>query len=123
MCKTCRDYLPQDDGTVVCNYSGKIIDPDGKPMFDDGKCYERKPKDKPTREALSAIRSAAGRKGGRKAGYGKGRAPTNTATIRRHDYLVFQGYAGNGSLAEMFHKLAKAILAKHPELKPEGWQE
>ena len=121
MCKTCCDYRPQQDGTVICNYSGKAIAPDGSPMFDGGKCYERKTRQKKTAQEISAARSAAGRKGGRKAGYGKGRAPTNTVTMRRHDYLVFNAYAGKRSLAETIHQIAKSILAKHPEMKPEGW--
>lgn len=78
-------------------------------------------KQKLSPEKLSLVRSAAGRKGGLKSGYGKGRAPTNTATIRRHDYLVFRNYAGKRSLAETFHVIAKAIVAKHPELKPPEW--
>ena len=121
LCKTCCDYRPQEDGTVICYYSGKAIAPDGSPMFDGGKCYERKGKPKRSPQEISAIRAAAGRKGGRKAGYGKGRAPTKTATIRQHDYLVFCKYAGNRSLAETFHMIAKSIVAKHPEMKPHGW--
>lgn len=122
-CKTCVSYTPQDDGTVECEYSGRKIDPESSPLYDEGACYERAQKKKLTPAELSAIRSNAGRKGGRKAGYGKGRAPTKCITVRMHDYDAFSRYsAGNRlSLAEQFHVITRQIVTKHPELKPPGW--
>ena len=74
-------------------------------------------------EELSLVRSAAGRKGGLKSGYGKGRAPTRTATVRLHDYKVLVAYAGmkKSSIAGMFHLVAKSVVAKYPQLKPPEW--
>ena len=122
-CKTCVSYTPQDDGTVECEYSGKVIDPESSPLFDGGSCYERREKKKLTPDELSLVRSEAGRKGGLKNGGGKGRTPTTTITVRLLDYRVFLSYAKSlkVSITESFHKTARAIVAKHPELKPPDW--
>ena len=122
-CKNCTSYVPQPDGSVICEYSGKVITADSSALFDDGACYERKKKPKITPAELSKIRSAAGRKGGRAAGYGKGRAPTKQLSVRLHDYNAFSNYSQrNGfALAEQFHDIAKKIVIKHPELKPPDW--
>lgn len=125
LCKTCVSYEPQKDGTIRCEYSGKIIDPESSPMFGDeaGTCYERKSRRKLTPAQLSLVRSKAGRKGGRAAGYGKGRAPTKQLSIRLHDYKVFCGYSQKNGLAfaEQFHVITRKIVANHPELKPPDW--
>ena len=123
MCKTCVSYEPQNDGTILCEYSGKLIDPESSPMFDGGACYERKVKKKLTPAELSLIRSKAGRKGGKAAGYGKGRAPTKQLSIRLHDYKVFSCYSQKNGLAfaEQFHVITRKIVANHPELKPPDW--
>lgn len=59
------------------------------------------------RLALSAKRSAAGRKGGRVAGYGKGRAPTKTLTVRKPDYDVIVALSDmrKVAIAEAIHIL------------------
>ena len=122
-CKTCVSYTPQDDGTVECEYSGRKIDPESSPLYDEGACYERAPKKKLTPAELSFIRSKAGRKGGRKAGYGKGRAPTRQIQVRKCDHEVFFGYSQKNkrAMAEQFHVITTQIVAKHPELKPPDW--
>ena len=122
-CRTCVSYEPQQDGTILCEYSGKLIDPESAPMFDGGTCYERKEKKKLTPAELSLIRSKAGRMGGLKSGGGKGPVQTKTMNVRLHDHKVFVGYSqmNNCSLAEQFHVIAKKIVASHPELKPPDW--
>ena len=125
MCKTCVSYLPNPDGTVVCEYSGRIIDAKSKPPSLDTTCYERRQKKKLSPTELVLARSIAGRKGGKKAGYGKGRAPTKTMTIRLLDYHVIVAYARelNVFIAEAIHRIAKAIVKNHPNTKPTGWIE
>ena len=76
-------------------------------------------KKKLTREELSRVRSAAGRKGGRKAGYGHGRAPTKTMMVRLPDYNILSAYADlrGFSLAEGIHRLCVGLTKKYDELK------
>lgn len=121
-CKNCAHFkvLTDEYGEDYrCDLINDFVLPDDAPSCNGS--FVRREKKRVTQDELSRIRSAAGRKGGRKAGYGKGRAPTNTVTIRHGDYLVFNAYAGKRSLAEMFHQIAKSIIAKHPELKPPEW--
>ena len=75
-------------------------------------------KKKLTPEELSRIRSEAGRKGGRAAGYGKGRAPTKTMTVREPDYHIIVNYADAKqiSIAEALHRICEGLKAKYPEL-------
>ena len=122
-CKTCVSYTPQDDGTVECEYSGNVIDPESSPLFDGGSCYKRKEKRKLTPAQLSLIRSRAGRIGGLKSGGGKGPIQTKTMNVRLHDHKVFANYSqtNNRSIAEQFHVIARQIVTKHPELKPPDW--
>ena len=120
-CKTCVSYTPNADGTVVCEYSGKSIDVESKPLYD--ACYEKRQKKKLSPAELSMVRSIAGKKGGKKAGYGKGRAPTKQMSVRLPDYKVFVGYSRkkNHAMAEQFHLVASQMLEEHPELKPPEW--
>lgn len=122
-CKTCVSYQPQKDGSIVCDFSGATIEKNSQPLYENGTCYERKQKKKLTPQELSLIRSNAGRKGGRTAGYGKGRAPTKTITVRQHDYEVFTAFAAmkKRSIAEQFHAIAKSMVDKTPQIKPKGW--
>lgn len=122
-CKTCVSYQAQKDGSVVCDFSGATIEKNSQPLYENGTCYERKQKKKLTPQELSLIRSTAGRKGGRTAGYGKGRAPTKTITVRQHDYEVFTAFAAmkKRSIAEQFHAVAKSMVDKTPQIKPKGW--
>ena len=124
MCKTCVSYMPNPDGTVVCEHSGRIIDANSKPLYEDGACYERKPKNKVSPTELSKIRSAAGKKGGLKR---RGRTPKSQMQINTIDFLVFSEYAKRvekDTIVRTFHnRIAKKILVTHPELKPSGWVE
>ena len=124
-CKTCVSYQPQADGLFVCDHSGATIEKNGQPLYENGACYERKQKKKLTPQELSLVRSNAGRKGGRVSGYGGGRAPTKTMTIRQLDYEVITAYAKklNYSIAEAIHKISKSITIKYPDTKPKGWIE
>lgn len=121
MCKTCVSYAPNDDGTIVCEYSGRTIDANSKPPFDDPSCYERKQKRKLTLAELSAIRSAAGKKGGAKT---TGRKQKHTIEIDKIDYDLFARYASKvlgKTLVAAFHEEVVKIVEKHPELKPPEW--
>lgn len=79
-------------------------------------------KKKITPEELSRIRSEAGRKGGRAAGYGNGRAPTKTITVREPDYHILVNYADAQqiSIAETIHRICEGLKAKSPELSTVG---
>lgn len=123
LCKTCVSYQPQKDGSVVCDFSGATIEKNSQPLYENGTCYERKQKKKLTPQELSLIRSTAGRKGGRTAGYGKGRAPTKQMSVRLHDHKVFTEYSRKKghAVAEQFHIIASEIVKKYPELKPPEW--
>jgi hypothetical protein len=101
------------------------IEKSAQSSIENDTCYERRQKKKLTPQELSLVRSNAGRKGGRVSGYGKGRAPTKTMTIRRLDYEVITAYAKklNYSIAETIHKISKSITIKHPDTKPKGWIE
>ena len=116
--------MPNPDGTVVCEHSGRIIDANSKPLYEDGACYERKPKNKVSPTELSKIRSAAGKKGGLKR---RGRTPKSQMQINTIDFLVFSEYAKRvekDTIVRTFHnRIAKKILVTHPELKPSGWVE
>ena len=81
---------------------------------------------------LSAARSRAAKsrkhnRGGRPAGSRTNpelkAIPTRSLTVREPDYQVFRKYAlvNNLSIADATHKITKAVVAKHPELKPENW--
>jgi len=67
----------------------------------------------------------AGRKGGRKSGYGNGGTPTQQTCIRKMDHDVLMGYAKakNISMAETVHKLCKSLVAKYPSLKSALWRD
>lgn len=123
-CKTCVSYTPQDDGTVECEYSGRKIDPESSPLFEDGACYERAPKKKLTPAELSKIRSAAGKKGGMKK---RGRTPKSQMQVNAMDFKVFSAYAlqiqGQTIVATFHNKIARQLVAKYPQLKPEGWKD
>lgn len=75
-------------------------------------------KEKLTKEELSRVRSIAGRKGGRKSGYGKGRAPTKTVTVRKADYDILVAYADlrQFPIAEGIHRLCVGLTKKYSEL-------
>lgn len=125
MCKTCVSYTPNADGTIVCEYSGAVIDANSKPLYQnekDGPCYERRPKKKVSPTELSKIRSAAGKKGGMKK---RGRTPKSQMQINKIDFLVFSEYARRvekDTIVRTFHnRITKKILLTHPELKPPGW--
>ena len=76
-------------------------------------------KEKLTKEELSMVRSLAGRKGGSKSGYGKGRAPTKTVTVRKADYDILVAYADlrQFPIAEGIHRLCVGLTKKYDELK------
>lgn len=122
MCKTCASYEPQQDGTILCEYSGKLIDPESAPMFDGGTCYEKKAKQKLTPAQLSAVRSKAGKKGGSKK---RGRVPKGQMQVNAIDLKVFSAYATmiqNDTLVATFHKkVTRKLVEKYPELKPPDW--
>ena len=124
-CKTCVSYQPQADGSFVCNLKRVTIEKSARSSIENDTCYERRQKKKLTPQELSLVRSNAGRKGGRVSGYGGGRAPTKTMTIRQLDYEVITAYAKklNYSIAETIHKISKSITIKYPDTKPKGWIE
>lgn len=121
-CKTCVSYAPNADGTVMCEYSGKLIDANSKPLFDSGACYERRQKKKLSPVELSKVRSVAGKKGGLRR---RGRTLKSQMQINKIDFLVFSEYAKRvekDTIVRTFHnRIAKKILLTHPELKPPEW--
>lgn len=122
-CKTCVSYSVDEKGCAVCEYSGHVIERESSPLYDNGQCYERRSHEKLSPSELSLARSNAGKKGGRTAGYGKGRSPTKQMSVRLHDYNVFSAYAKKErrALAEQFHVIMRQVVTKYPELKPDGW--
>lgn len=122
-CKTCVSYRTDEKGCTVCEYSGHVIERDSSPLYDNGQCYERKERAKLSPSELSLARSNAGKKGGRTAGYGKGRAPTKQMSVRLHDYNAFVAYAKKKrrAMAEQFHIIMRQVVMKDPELKPKDW--
>ena len=114
--------MPNADGTIVCECSGRTIDANSKPPFDDPSCYERRPKKKVSPTELSKIRSEAGKKGGLKK---RGRTPKSQIQINKIDFLVFSEYARRvekDTIVQTFHnRITKKILLTHPELKPPDW--
>ena len=124
-CKSCVSYEPQEDGTVLCEYNGRLIDPNGSPMFDGGACYEKKKKKKLTPVELSLIRSSAGRKGGMRPKKKRGRTPKSQMQVNTIDLKVFSAYASRikqQTIVATFHdNITRQLVSKYPELKPDGW--
>lgn len=120
MCKTCVSYR-FCDGVASCEYSGSDIDPNGRPLYDDGLCYEKKEKKKLTPVELSQVRREAGRKGGLAK---SGRILKSTIKVNRSDYEVFYRYAitiRKMTVVAAFHEVAKQLVAKYPDLSSENW--
>lgn len=124
-CKSCKHFIPQDEETAKCEYSGKLIDAKSEPMFDEGACYSRIEPNAQIREELSRKRAAAGRKGGLVRGYGKGPTPVRQMCVRAFDHAVFSAFAlkKGASLAGAMHILASTLVKNQPDLKPENWRD
>lgn len=81
-------------------------------------------KTKLTPEELSAIRSAAGRKGGLARKRDENKVERVQMQVKRIDRDVLMRYAGKKgmTMTDAFHFLMRVILQNHPEIKkPDGW--
>ena len=119
LCRNCESFVVADGKTVCKCLDIERTDTDNPPP--ESMCWKKRPK--LSGDALSLLRSQSGRKGGRPAGYGKGRSPTKQASLRAMDHAVLSAYARlkGTSMADSVHRLCGSILIKYPQLKPENW--
>lgn len=124
LCKNCNSFRrSNDDTSFKCAFlKTELPGLDARPA-ENANCWSKRAPLTP--EELSRVRSAAGRKGGRKSGYGKGRTPVSQTCLRKMDHDVLQKYAAmkKVSLAESVHRICKSLVAKYPELKTDLWQD
>ena len=120
-CKNCNSFKRTETG-CKCKYLGKPLSEDATPP-PDMECWSKRQKLTP--EELSHVRSMAGRKGGKRSGYGNGGTPVQQTCIRKMDHDVLAGYAKlkKISIAESVHRICKSLVAKYPELKTELWRD
>lgn len=81
-------------------------------------------KRKLTREELSAIRSAAGRKGGSAPKNGRPKIARTQLQVRRADRDVLMHYADKKemTMTDAFHFLMRVVLQNNPDVKkPKDW--
>lgn len=81
-------------------------------------------KTKLTRKELSAIRSAAGRKGGLAPKRGVNKVERVQMQVKRIDRDVLMRYAGKKdmTMTDAFHFLMRVVVQNNPDVeKPEGW--
>ena len=114
-CKTCTNIICTNGDCHFCKKTGKEVNPD---TSFDCEFYNKAQKPKKTAEELSLIRSESGRKGGKKAGYGSGRAETKQMSVRIGDWEMFGLFSKKMevSMAEAFHRICVNIAKKHPDL-------
>ena len=122
LCKNCNSFPRFATGVCKCAFLGIDVDPTSAPPPDKN-CWSKRRKLTP--EELSRVRSAAGRKGGSRSGYGQGRMPTQQTSLRKMDHDVLANYAQtkNISMAEAVHRICKTLVAKYPNLKTEYWRD
>ena len=121
LCRNCESFVVSD-GKATCKYLNiDRTDADNPPP--ESVCWKKRPK--LSGAELSLVRARCGRMGVRPAGYGKGRAPCKAVTIHLADYSALSAYARmkGRTLVDTVHALCKSLIAKYPQLQPEGWVE
>lgn len=119
LCKNCESFA-SEDGKAWCNYLNvERTDRDNPPY--ESICW--KPRPRLSGDALSLARSEAGKLGGRKKGYGRGRAPTKQASLRLLDHNVLMAYSQmkKQSFAQTIHIVCNNLIKNYPNLRPDGW--